>query len=233
MAAQTLLRGAAPAASHTPVHLDSNLLVANVAGDYGDRLRYVTIKVNLTINAHDQDLAEGRATMDAWRSYLGTQMASMPPALQSVMISTPETLSWTWMDVQKVCNALLPAFSISFTRFIVLLISQELFTNLIRGLLLGLMFLWLGILLSTGNYILATIAVFTCAWVIIIIFGITAFSNWSLGVPESLLFTMIVPLSTIPITLLALPFRHAPGDSRRARMRMALGEAGPPVLFCT
>jgi len=178
------------------------------AGNYGDSIRYAAIQINLTIGTYNQDLSEARSVRRAWDDYLTTSVSLLPPTLQSLILSSPETLTFTWIDVQ-----------------------QGLVNSLFRGIILGLMFLWLGVLVASGNWVLATISTVTSLWTVFIVFGIAAFSNWNLGVSESLVFVLIVPLSTIPIVYLSLAFRRILSDSRRFRLSLALAEAGPPVLF--
>eukprot|EP00048_Salpingoeca_helianthica_P002172 m.55152 g.55152 ORF g.55152 m.55152 type:complete len:1101 (-) comp11947_c0_seq1:29-3331(-) len=178
------------------------------AGNFGDHLRYAAITVNLTLSTFNQNLAVSRAVASAWSNYLKAAGVSLPPSLGSVFASTPGTNAFTWAEAQP-----------------------DLINSLIRGILLSLMVLWLVLVLQSGNWALASIATMTALWIVFILFGIAAFAQWSLGVIESVLFVMIVPLSALPITLLALAFGRTAVDSRREQMRASLAEAGPSILF--
>jgi Kef-type K+ transport system membrane component KefB len=95
------------------------------------------------------------------------------------------------------------------------------------------MALWLVLFVKTGNWILASIATLTSLWVLFIIFGIAAFSQWSLGVIESVVLVLVVPLSAIPIAMLTLAFGRTHTESRREQIRVSLAETGPSILFGT
>eukprot|EP00047_Mylnosiga_fluctuans_P000747 m.201044 g.201044 ORF g.201044 m.201044 type:complete len:1056 (+) comp10103_c0_seq9:60-3227(+) len=180
----------------------------NFAGYFGDRIRYAAIVVNLTISTVNQDQSAGLAVLDAWAAYVQAAAAALPPALQSVFVATPGSQTWAWLQV-----------------------SRDTVRSLMRGVALSLMFLFLGITLATGNWILGVISLVTSLFVVFLIFGIAAFDGWDLGVIESVLFTFVVPLTVLPIALVTLAFNRTSSSSRKQRLRIALSEAGPPTLF--
>lgn len=96
---------------------------------------------------------------------------------------------------------------------------------------MSLMFLLLGVTIATGNWLLGVLATVTALWVVFMIFGILSFSGWNLGVIESVLFVMVVPLTSIFSITLAVAFQRAVSPSRRERLRTAVLEFGPVAFF--
>ncbi len=110
---------------------------------------------------------------------------------------------------------------------------QEIIRSLFRGIALSLMFVFVGVSIATRNWILGLYAAINTFLVVCLNFGIVAFSSWSLGVIESVVMILIVPLSSIVSIIIALSFdvaAHTGASSRKDIVKMCMTAVGPTVL---
>lgn len=178
------------------------------SGTYGDHLLYAAIKVNLTLSTINQSPSEGLAAKSAWEAYLRGLLASFPIALQSVLVSTPESQTWSWLQE-----------------------TQNTVQNIFRGLALSLMFQFVVTTLATRNWVLGALAALTSLWVVFVVLGIISFCGWSLGVIESVILVLVVPLAALQSTAMVLSFHQAVSDSRKERLRQCLFDCGASAMF--
>ena len=109
--------------------------------------------------------------------------------------------------------------------------TEEIILNAaIIGCLVSMAFAWFCLVVATGNYILASIAVFAILCTITGCVGFMRMAGWTFGFIESVCIIICVGFSIDYAAHLAVAYNEAPDTSSRyERTRRALGELGISV----
>ncbi|KAK3092687.1 hypothetical protein FSP39_005902 [Pinctada imbricata] len=176
-----------------------------LASYYGTRLRYVGIRVNLTISVYTLGYAEGKPIYDSWETFMREQLDKMPLSMKEGFQCTRNT--WHWIMVQQV-----------------------LAESALQGIVVGLSLACPILIITTMNFVIGIIATIYISLVTTCVIGIIPLVGWKLGVLESLNLCMVVGLSIDYVVHLAEAYNTSPHQDRRNRVRTMFEKMGLSVL---
>merc|ERR1711916_101603 len=108
--------------------------------------------------------------------------------------------------------------------------EEVLLQTALTGFSLSVTLAFIIILLSTGNWIMAFVSIFTILSIASAILGTMVMMGWKLGIIESVIVTVIIGLAVDYIVHLANSYMEAPAKTRFERTQHALTEMGISVL---
>lgn len=121
-------------------------------------------------------------------------------------------------------------FQILLFLLIILFRKQILVSSAITGILVGLLFAFIVLILATTNVLVGVLATLTISFTTCTVLGMTTILGWKLGVIESLNLTLVVGLAVDYAVHLAGGYMKLKGENRLNRVRHTLAHVGISVL---
>ncbi|XP_076464766.1 protein dispatched homolog 1-like [Babylonia areolata] len=171
----------------------------------GNKIKYVAIAVNTTLNPRSLGHTEGIPIVERWEQFMTDQLKKMPEEMQSGFQTT--MTSWHWLYVQR-----------------------ALAENAILGVGLGVSLALPVLVLSTGNVINGLLATLSICCVTVCVIGVIPLAGWRLGVLVSLNMCLVVGLAVDFVVHLAEGYHMSHRTDRRGRLQQALERMGISVF---
>eukprot|EP01094_Clydonella_sp_ATCC50884_P002963 TRINITY_DN1227_c0_g1_i1.p1 TRINITY_DN1227_c0_g1~~TRINITY_DN1227_c0_g1_i1.p1 ORF type:complete len:465 (+),score=90.80 TRINITY_DN1227_c0_g1_i1:101-1495(+) len=175
----------------------------NLVGFVDDKLRFVAVQFNTTID-DDDSINSQEDALDAWEDYMDDQNDDAPEGVDNAYATNS---SWLFIHLRRL-----------------------LFRQALVGMFVALPIAFAIMLVFTLNIIVclyATIAMLAVVCAVLMFFVAT---GWDIGVMESIASILVVGLSVDASVHLANAYVEAPVKTRLKRMRYALNTVGVSVL---
>lgn len=190
------------------------------AGNYGSRLRYVAIEVNLTTHAESLDSEEGIRLLNAWDKYIKENTKALVKPLRNPFQTTPFDRTWSWMKLKEI-----------------------LASDLAQGQVIAGVFCFVFLAIAVNNVGVAGLAIFSILCAGVMSLGIMASLDWQIGMAEVIIMCGFVSVSSEFVVHYAVHYITSGHFSRETRAEWAMEEAGyatatggiltlASVLFC-
>ncbi|KAL8603219.1 hypothetical protein ACOMHN_025234 [Nucella lapillus] len=192
----------------------------------GNRIKYLAISVNTTLNFQSLGYTEGIPIIQRWEQFMENQLKTMPAEMQSGFQAT--RVSWHWMYVQRalVDNAVLGiAMGLSLAFPVLALVD-----NAVLGIALGLSLAFPVLVLATCNVINGFLATLSIGCVTVCVIGVIPLGGWKLGVLVSLNMCLVVGLAVDFVVHLAEGYHMSHHADRKGRLQQALERMGISVF---
>ncbi|KAJ8303403.1 hypothetical protein KUTeg_019799 [Tegillarca granosa] len=172
---------------------------------YGNKIKYIGIQINTTINNLVTGYAEGIPVIEKWENFINSQMKKMPKGVNKGFHLTRNT--WHWMYVQK-----------------------SLANNAILGIAIGVSLAFPILTIATMNIIIGFFATLSICCTTICVIGVIPLAGWKLGVLVSLNMCMLVGLAVDYVVHLAEGYNMSEHKDRLSRTRDMLEEMATSVF---
>ena len=173
-----------------------------------DRLLFVAIALNTTVDPSQLSYEEGLKIYDEWETFVNQKMNELPSSCNKGFQATVKPFNvWQWLKVQKL-----------------------LVNNAITGIIISLVCSLFLLTIATTNVIIGLMATLTIAMVTCGVLGMISIVGWSLGILESLNLTLIVGLAIDYVVHLAEGYMILDDQDRVTRAKYTLGHVGISVF---
>ena len=99
-----------------------------------------------------------------------------------------------------------------------------------RGAIMSMVFVFCAILGATLNVLLAMMAIFCVAFIMVTVLAVMAMKGWNLGVSECLCTVVLIGIAVDYVVLLAMSYMHSGARKRSGKMEEAYREMGTSVM---
>lgn len=184
------------------------------AGRYGSTSRFAMFEVNLTFHSEEIDSGTALEVAKRWDAFLTASMMGQSRPLKNVLQTTAMDRTWSWAQLK-----------------------QKLMPDLIMFLAISIAALFVVLCVATNNYVVATITTIATTAIVIFMLGIMGSRDWNLGLYESAIFVLVVPVISVLVTGYACYYTYSPCVDRERRAADALEEnafaliTAPSLLF--
>ncbi|KAJ8308810.1 hypothetical protein KUTeg_013684 [Tegillarca granosa] len=172
---------------------------------YGNKIKYLAIQINTTIDKYRINYKNGIPIVERWEAFVNKMMKELPRGLQNGYQLTP--FQWDWLYVQ-----------------------QTMSNSAILGLVLGLSLFFPIITISTMNIIIGLVSTLTICCTTVCVVGVIPLVGWKLGLLESINLCLVVGLSVDYVVHLAEGYHLSKKKTRLERTRDMLESMGSPIL---
>ncbi|XP_062611293.1 protein dispatched homolog 3-like isoform X2 [Saccostrea cucullata] len=188
----------------------SQPLITNSQIHYGNKMKYLAVQVNTTINRRITGYSTGIPLIEKWEQLINNKMAAMPDGLKKGFQLTRQT--WHWIYVLK-----------------------TLAENALLGILIGVCLAFPILTLSTMNVIIGFLATFSICCTTVCVIGVIPLAGWKLGFMTALNMCLVVGLAVDYVVHLAEGYTLSVHKDRYHRTRDMLEMMGSSVFFgaCT
>lgn len=163
------------------------------------------IQVQTTMSAHESDFLTGMEMVRAWDDWMEVYNNHVKEnGGHKAMIFIPQATTWRSTE----------------------LLGPSAISNTVLSLVLAFLIL----ILCTGNYIVAVLAITTVSSIVIMIFGILYIFGWNLGILEGICCVLIVGFSVDFTIHLADSYVESEETTRYDKVREALGTTGISII---
>ncbi|XP_060082462.1 uncharacterized protein LOC132561782 [Ylistrum balloti] len=183
----------------------SQQLLSDSSIYYGNKLKYMMVSINTTINRFTTGYSEGIPKVERWEAFVQSEINKMPVGLQGGFQLTRDI--WHWLYVQK-----------------------EMEKNAVTGIAVGVSLAFPILCLSTMNVIVGSFATLSICCTTICVIGVIPTAGWKLGLLTSLNMTMLVGLAVDYVVHLAEGYRNSLHKDRLNRTRDMLEEMATSVF---
>ncbi|XP_033735368.1 uncharacterized protein LOC117323939 [Pecten maximus] len=183
----------------------SQQLVSDTSIYYGNKLKYMMVSINTTINRFTTGYTEGIPKVEKWENFVQSEISKMPTGLKGGFQLTRNI--WHWLYVQK-----------------------EMEKNAVTGIAVGVSLAFPILCLSTMNIIVGGFATLSICCTTICVIGVIPSAGWKLGLLTSLNMTMLVGLAVDYVVHLAEGYRNSLHKDRLNRTRDMLEEMATSVF---
>ncbi|KAK3607816.1 hypothetical protein CHS0354_031317 [Potamilus streckersoni] len=184
----------------------SRPLKMDPAVQYGNRIRYLAIQVNLTLSAFGTGYEEGLPVMNKWEHFISSEMARMPEGMNR-------------------------GFQLTISTWHLLIVQEYLARNAVSGILLGLAIAFPILTIATQNIIVGFVATLSICCATICVIGIIPLAGWKMGILTSLNMNLVVGLAVDHVVHLAEGYHLSAHKDRLSRVRDMLEEMAVSVFF--
>ncbi|OWF55417.1 protein dispatched homolog 3-like [Mizuhopecten yessoensis] len=183
----------------------SKQLLSDTSIYYGNKMKYMMVSINTTINRFTTGYAEGIPKVERWENFIQSEVGKMPTGLQGGFQLTRSI--WHWLYIQK-----------------------EMEKNAVTGIAVGVSLAFPILCLSTMNVIVGSLATLSICCTTICVIGVIPTAGWRLGLLTSLNMTMLVGLAVDYVVHLAEGYRNSLHKDRLHRTRDMLEEMATSVF---
>ncbi|KAK3093447.1 hypothetical protein FSP39_015842 [Pinctada imbricata] len=177
---------------------------------YGNKLMYIGVQINTTINRRITGYSEGIPMIEKWESLVTSMMSDMPEGVDKGYQLT--RYIWHWLYVQ-----------------------ETLANNAVLGIIIGVSLAFPILTISTMNIVIGFLATLSMCCTTISVIGVIPTAGWKLGLLVSLNMCLVVGLSVDYVVHLAEGYHLSLHKDRLNRTRDMLEEMGMSVFLgaCT
>lgn len=172
---------------------------------YGNKLKYLAVSVNTTINRRTTGYSKGIPIVQQWEELVNNRMSMMPAGVNNGFQLTRD--SWHWFYVLK-----------------------SLADNALLGILIGVGLAFPILSLSTMNVLIGFLATLSICCTTVCVIGVIPLAGWKLGLLTSLNMCLVVGLAVDYVVHLAEGYTLSLHTDRYSRTRDMLEEMGPSVF---
>ncbi|XP_069118440.1 protein dispatched homolog 1-like isoform X1 [Argopecten irradians] len=183
----------------------SQQLLSDTSIYYGNKLKYMMVSINTTINRFTTGYTEGIPKVEKWENFIQSEVNKMPAGLRGGFQLTRNI--WHWLYVQK-----------------------EMEKNAVTGIAIGVSLAFPILCLSTMNVVVGSLATLSICCTTICVIGVIPLAGWKLGLLVSLNMTMLVGLAVDYVVHLAEGYRNSLHKDRLNRTRDMLEEMATSVF---
>ncbi|XP_061167576.1 protein dispatched homolog 3-like [Saccostrea echinata] len=172
---------------------------------YGNKLKYLAVQVNTTINKRITGYSTGIPLIEKWEKLIENKMKTMPTGVNSAVQLTKQT--WHWIYVLK-----------------------KLADNALLGIVIGVCLAFPILSLSTMNFVIGFLATFSICCTTVCVIGVIPLAGWKLGLLTSLNMCLVVGLAVDFVVHLAEGYTLSLHKDRYNRTLDMLEEMGSSVF---
>ncbi|KAK3092390.1 hypothetical protein FSP39_002236 [Pinctada imbricata] len=180
-------------------------LLSDASIKYGNKLMYIGIQINTTINMRTTGYSKGIPLIEKWETFINNKMSAMPSGVNSGYQLTRQ--SWHWIYVQK-----------------------ALADNAVLGIIIGVSIAFPILTLATMNIVIGFLATTSICCTTICVIGVIPSAGWKLGLLVSLNMCLVVGLAVDYVVHLAEGYHLSLHKDRLSRTRDMLEEMGMSVF---